>query len=338
MLSTSSSRLRADATLVTPLQQAVSAQPPPTRIGKLRSLLPLVVSACLLAALASTHDLEAVAAAFRDAALGRYLVLLLLLTTIMLVGDTIFMALTFRWLTGVGDLGTMVRIRGASYLLAIVGIFAGMGGLVLYMKRRFGVPMARSSGIMLLELLTEVGSLGTLALLAGLVISTAPAQAATPIQGALAVGAAAVVFYLLCFGLSRVSRLRGKASRGSTLDVFHELTAGQFLGLYGLKLVQNLSHGVFIVAAMPCFGVDVPHLVGVAFAQVVALARGLPISAFGIGVDQLSFSTLFSAWDPGSGSQVLAFSLAYTFSVLVARGLIGLIFIGGVLQKLRESP
>ncbi len=45
---------------------------------------------------------------------------------------------------------------------------------------------------------------------------------------------------------------------------------------------------------------------------------------FGVGVDQVTFPTLFAPWDPSGGESVLAFSIVYTFALVLGRGLLGL--------------
>ena len=73
----------------------------------------------------------------------------------------------------------------------------------------------------------------------------------------------------------------------------------------------------------------------VGFTQVVLLVRGLPVTAFGIGADQVSIPAMFGPWDEPTG-QVLAFSVAYTFALFAGRAVLCLPFVGQVLSEVRQ--
>jgi hypothetical protein len=301
---------------------------------RVKAIAPWLVSALLLAYPLATTDLHAVAAAFAQADYVRHAILLALFASLTLLVDGYYLCLAFRWLCGVGRYRDLVRARGAAYLLTIVSAFVGLGGLVAYMKRVHGVSYQRGSGVVLVELLHEVGALGTWAVLGVFWIEHAMPSIAPMVEPARSFGYGAVLFFLACFILSRVDPFGDKAPR--VLSVFRELSARQFWALYAIKLFQNVFHGVFVAFTVIGFQIATPPSAGFALSHVVRMVRGLPVSAFGLGVDQVSFAGLFGAWD-ASGSRILAYSLVYTFSMFVARALLGLLFVRGIFSDFRSG-
>jgi hypothetical protein len=305
----------------------------PARGARWRHLLPWALSLGLMGAVLAGHDLAAVLEGIARAQLGLYVALLVVYLAGALACDAFYLWLSFRWFAACGPYLEMVRARGAAYLLSIVSMFVGMGGLVVYMHRRHGVPYRRGGAVMLNELLHELGALGALACLASFVVNDAAAVGYARLFGQWAFGA-----YLACFLASRLTRhLHSGRDRTATLAIFADQSASQFCRLLIIKLALNAWHGLFIGLALGAFGVDVPLLLAVAGTQIIHLARNLPLSAFGIGVDQVAFPAIFSFWDPTGGAYVLGFSVVYTFALILGRGLVGLVFIRGVIDLAREQ-
>jgi len=79
--------------------------------------------------------------------------------------------------------------------------------------------------------------------------------------------------------------------------------------------------------------------VSLSFMQVIHLTRALPVSAFGIGVDQIAITFLFQAWEPdGKEGHLLAASMVFTFTLIAGRALLGVPFVKGVYDDLIERP
>jgi hypothetical protein len=314
-----------------------------SRASTLKAVAPWLVSALLLAYPFATTDLGAVAVALGRADFVRYAATLALFAVLTLLVDGGYLALAFRWACGAGSYRDLVRARGASYLLTIVSAFVGLGGLVAYMKRVHGVGYERGTGVALMELLHEVGALGTWAVLGLLWIEHTAPELLPFVAPARSFGYGAMLFFVACFALSRVPLSRLPLARGPgdgklhrILSVFRDISTLRFFTLYLVKLVQNAIHGVFVALSLVSFGILAPETAGFALSQIVRMVRGLPVSAFGIGVDQLTFAVLFEPWDQ-TGVRILAFSLVYTFSMVVARGLLGLCFLRGVVGAWRNS-
>lgn len=307
----------------------------------LKALAPWVMSLGILAWVLLSQDLEAVAES-----LGRadYLSFFSGLTVFLAAGltlDATYYFVSFRWLAGVGRFWEMFRARAATELLMVISLVAGLGGMLVYANRRYQAPLRRASAIMLNELLQEVGALGCLTILAALLVSPAQLEvdASEPLHAAKWFAIGTLGFYLFCVLLSRLYKiLPQRLQFKSFLDLFMEISMVQYGSFLGLKITKNVAHAVFVVVGLWSFGIEVPFIVGLAFAQIVFMVRGLPVSAFGIGVDQLTYPALFGPWEPaGQPGQVLAFSMVYTFSLLLGRGLLGLPFVQRVVSEMRKK-
>ena len=301
--------------------------------GGLKKGLPWAVSLSLFFWVYQTTDLNGVEQTFATANYAVFGMLLVgyILTAWLL--DALYLYLAYGWLTNTGEFVTLCRVRAASYLLAIINMFVGMGGLVVFMKKRYGVPLQRGTGVVITELLLEVGAFGLLALCAIMLTATPHIPA---IESVTMFGFGATGFFVSCFLVSRIFRhFIHSRDRTKPLAAVADLRATQFFSLFLLKIVYNLFHGLFIGLALHSFAIYVPLDISTAFTQVIQLVRNLPVAAFGIGVDQFSFTYLFSAWEQSSG-QILAFSMLYTTSTILTRALLGLVFAPGIIREFQE--
>jgi hypothetical protein len=302
--------------------------------SSLKSWLPWVISAGLLSWVYLSNDMADIAKGLATADYWSYGLLLTVFVLCSWLMDSFYLTVSYSWLAGKGSFIPILRARAASYLLAIVSNFVGMGGIVFFMKKRFGVKLTRGTGIMVLELLQEVGAFGILSLAALLFMMQLDDAL---VQTIFNFGIGTVLFYIACFLTSRVFRhYILNRDREKALAVVADLPATKFAALLGIKVVYNLMHGIFVGLAFHCFYLDVPLVFAAASTQVIQLVRSLPVFVFGIGVDQISFSYLFAPWEIVSG-QVIAFSVIYTFSMVFSRGLLGLIFTPGIIKEFQKD-
>ena len=303
-------------------------------ISALKFSLPWLVSGLLLYWVFKQHDLYAVFNAFEHAQVFAFLLVTLAYLLGTLVVDSVYLHISFGYLAQSGSFVEMLRVRAAAYVLTIINMFVGLGGVVVYMHRRHGVSIKRGSGIMLVELLQEVGAMALVVLLATVFLVD---QSSPHILQAIEAAWWLLGFYGAAFLVSRVSRyLSPNSTRQDIFRTFDDLQSGQFFKLLGIKIIQNLIHGVYIVLALLTFGIDVPKQSAVAFAQIIQLARNMPLNAFGIGVDQLTFATLFTPFETLVG-QVVAFSMAYTFAILFGRAFLGFVYLPHAMKILGEE-
>lgn len=313
------------------------------RAGRVvRGLFPWAVSGAIIAYIAFTEDMGALFHAISRARLDVYLEVVAPFLAVLLFLESVYLYFGFRWFAGAGRFWDLFRARAALYLLTIMSIFVGLGGIVLYGRRRYGISYSVNTAIVLNELLHELASQCLLAMMVGLVLPAAliPDSALYQVRGVMLVGMGGVGFYLLCVLVSRVSRwLPESFPRVAALDPFVDLALWQYGACFAIKLAQNLVYGFFLHGLLLAFGIHPPLIASLAFMQVIHLTRAIPVSAFGIGVDQIAFEVLFGPWAPeGGAGAVLAASLVFTFTMIAGRALLGLPFVGGVWRDLVESP
>jgi hypothetical protein len=209
----------------------------------------------------------------------------------------------------------------------------------VWAHKKYGIPGKDAAGAMVVDLLHEVAALGTLALAAVLMIprDSLPASASGQLDAIGTFAGGCLGFYAVCVASSLGWRFVPERFHHQTLlTVFTKLAPHQFAALWALKVVKNLAMGLFVTAGLVCFGMAVPAVVGVGFTQVILLVRGLPVTAFGLGVDQMSIPAMFGPWDEPAG-QVLAFSVAYTFALFAGRAVLGIPFVGRVMAEVRQE-
>lgn len=295
-----------------------------------------MVSAAILAHVVATQDFHAAGAALAGASHGAYLALLAIFLVAVLLLDAAYVYAAARWLAGVGSFGDLLRARAATYLLVVVNFLVGLGGLAFYLRRRYGVPAVRGASIAATELVQDLGAMGALTVVAVALAPRAQGGSAAPLRAAALVGAACAGAWGLAFLLSRLGGLLAPRARPpALLAPLCEASAARWLGLFALKLAKCALFAAFVVAALRCFGLRPPIATAVALGQLALLAHGLPVSAFGLGVDQVTFPALFGAFEAGHPGRALAFSLVYTASLLCGRIALALPFVRGVARDMR---
>lgn len=320
---------------------------------RVRAILPWLISGSLLGYALYSYDLGEVANSFRQAKAFPYIIWAILLIIFWLFTQSLFIYLCLKWFITAKSPSSsnesadapinfqytgIVRAYAASYVLHLLNFFLAYGGLVVFFNRRYGVSYKRGSAVMMMTLLHATGALG---LLAWLCVKLVPPElvsetAAQQLELAGTVGFFALVYYLVCFIASRIGRfIPGSRDRDHFFTPFIWTPAYAWPILLCIHLVQMGTHGLFTILTMPAFGLHPPELATLAFTQVVTMTRGLPISALGIGLDQVTIPFLFQGFgDPG---KLLAFSIAYTFSQIMVRFIIGLPFFNQATKEMFEK-
>jgi len=305
-------------------------------------LLPWIISGGLVLYVVLTEDMAAVLEALGKGDLILFLGVVIPFLITLLLLETVFLFYGFRWFADVGKLLDLFRARAATYLLTIISVFVGLGGLVLYGKRRYGISYSMGTTIVLNELLHELASQCTLAMMVGLALPllVVPAAALKQVNGVTIVGMIGVGVYIVIILVTMVFRhfLKGYGTI-AIFDPFSDISIQQYAIFLTIKLIQNILYGFFLAGLLYAFGIKPPLIVCIAFMQIIHLTRAIPVSAFGIGVDQVAIPFLFRAWEPaGSSGLLLACSLVFTFTLIFGRALLGVPFLKGVFDDLVKNP
>jgi hypothetical protein len=297
----------------------------------IRRALPWAVGAAIIAYLVWRIEVDPLAGALSRAHLSIYLPALVLFVYLNFLVDTQNLhAILAHFNHGIRFSESMV-IRGASYLLMIVDYTLGMGSIIYYLKRYRGIPVVRGTGLMFyLNYVTHV-SLLILAiagcLLVGVASSPWPARIAPTCSALLAVAVALVAALKLLPDFSFLKKVK----QSDLMKVFIETPAPVFCLHTAFRCLFYGTFVIFFYAGVRSFNMDIPLVALLAYVPVILLVISVPISAFGLGTSQAAMLVLFS--DYGSQAQILAFSLAYSASIVVLRGAIGALYYGIITRR-----
>jgi hypothetical protein len=298
----------------------------PETSRRLRGFLPWVVALAILAVLFRTVDLGALRDVARHVSLGLWIPFVVVYTVASLLADSFAAWVIYR--RSLPDvplrLGETIRMRGATYLLAVVHYGAGQGGMAYFLKRYYDVPLGRAAGAVILTMGTNAITIAAFAIL-GILLGGAPAS--PELRTVVLLIGAAVPIYLGVIAwrpgfLDRVSLLR---------PLFEAGVRGHLvIGAARVPHFAVLLAGHFI--AMRFFGVVVPVSQAIALLPLVFIINVLPISVSGLGTGQATSVLLFSRFAPGldaaaRAAPVLGYSLGLFVSGSLAQALLGLVFL-----------
>ncbi|MGH0038397.1 MAG: lysylphosphatidylglycerol synthase domain-containing protein [Myxococcota bacterium] len=290
---------------------------------RLRRVLPFAVSGALLVFVLARADLAAAWAVLDARALARLGVSLALFSVVSLALEAVCLARVVA-ASGAKLPGlAAARIKAASYLLGLLNYALGAAAVSVLLRRRAGVPLARSAGmVFLISLVDLVCLLGWAALGASLLDASRPGLRAGLVPAVVA-GA------VLGFALLRARFSLGPLDALRRLEIFAAARTAEsrlLAGLAALRLAFVGSLVALVGAVLWSFGIEVP-VSRVLFAGPVLLAvSALPVAVAGLGTAQVAFVALFDAF--ASADALLAASLALSGGLIVIRSALGLLFAG----------
>ena len=317
----------------TPSEDAESK--PPTRLGGgwrvARRVLPWLVAAGLLTWVFWGVPLQDFVDALGRGQFTWYVPAMLVCMTCIFLADTVAISKTFSWFTTHIPFRTVLKIRGASYLMSVINYNLGQGAIVVFAKRAKGVPYGRAAGTVLLLMGVSLVVLILLSTV-GLFVSDAPkAMAFRPYVIALL---SAFGVYLIIVAVK--PRFLARWSVAQPM-----LDAG--LGGHLAAIAVRFPHLLLVFSAhymtMRAFGIDIPVLAFVSTMPFISLMSAIPISPQGLGTTQYAAVYFFASFAPGTVAEQKATVLAYslTTSVLAILFMLttGLVFLRSGMELLR---
>jgi uncharacterized membrane protein YbhN (UPF0104 family) len=288
-----------------------------------KRLLPIVVAGGILIYLFWHIDIRLCWNALLNADMLVYVPAMLTLIAITFLLDTQNLAATLEHFHYPLSWKNAFTLRGVTYLIMTIDYSVGMGVLIYYLKKHLGIPMMRSTGLM-----TFFNGITQKALvymsIAGLIILS-PASALLNNLLTLFIGFAVVDFLFIVALKKLPSRgLALKIKNLNLLKVFHEASWRTYAVLLFWRIVYYSVFIVFFYFAVRTFNMQIPLIALIAYVPIILLVISLPIAPGGFGTAQATMLILFK--DYGSNTDIMAFGLTYTTSILVLRYLIGLSF------------
>jgi hypothetical protein len=291
-----------------------------SRIG-LPKLLPIAVSAAALVWLLRDIDLHSM-----SAALTAHVAAIMTPALVAFSGATLWIeAVSIRRMLAKPppDFGlwTAARIKCASYLPGLLHYTLGVGGLAVLLRRRTGLSLGESLGLVLLISTTD------------LIIALAAASSAAAWLGverrAVSIGIVAMVVVAFFGGLALVRSPAplGVFERVRALSIFEGLRrmpSGRLAELFTLRVLFSACFVAGCASAFAAFDVPAPPARLIAGIMIVALVAALPIAVAGLGTSQAAFVYLFG--DVAPAERLLAMSLVLSFGIITLRTAMGVCF------------
>lgn len=229
---------------------------------------------------------------------------------------------------------TMI-VRGASYLLMIIDYTLGMGSIAYYLHTFKNIPLLRGMGLMFLLNYTTQVSLSLMAIAGTFLAVDAP----SPWLDRVTVVCAALLAFCIIF----VAVLKfipdftfiKKVKQNDLFKIYIETSYPVYLINIFYRCVFYSTFILFFYVAVRAFNIAIPFSALVAYVPVILLIVSIPISAFGLGTLQAAMLVLFK--DYGSPAQILAFSLAYSASIILIRGIIGAYFYSIITRRVSNN-
>ncbi len=212
-------------------------------------------------------------------------------------------------------------IRGASYLLMIIDYTLGMGSIAYYLNKLKSIPLLRGMGLMFLLNYTTQVSLTLMAIVGTFLAADTSSAWLEKIAVICAALLAFCVLSVLLIKYLPDFRYIRKIKQNDLFKIYIETSFPTYIINIGYRCVFYATFILFFYVAIRAFNIEIPFTALIAYVPVILLVISIPISAFGLGTSQAAMLLLFK--DYGSPAQILAFSLVYSASIIIVRGLIG---------------
>lgn len=283
-------------------------------------LVPWVLTILILGAIFWRVPLRNVYAALDTARLLPFLALTAGFNVVWCLMDTFVLTRMVTWFHGAVRFKDLLPVRATSYLLSIVNMQLAQGAVAVYIHRRFRTPLGEIGSTMVMLILLEAT---VLVLFASIGAMAFPGGMPWEIWvAALGLAFAWLGLLVLAAGDSAIGRrFQGVA----LLRTFRRSRWPQGLLILGLKAVIFMLSLLVHYEALPLFGIEVPLRVLFVFLPVVYFVSALPITVGQLGTAQAAWIFFFGTYS--SEADLLAYSLAYQASFVLAQTALGLIFL-----------
>jgi hypothetical protein len=283
-------------------------------VTKLRSALPWLCGAALLALLFARVDAAATLEALRAAELRLYAPIAVAFTGFWLALDAFVLRGLFARVGAHLCFGAMVHARAATYPWMALSFDLANAALVAGIRKRSGAPVPSLVGAMIAHYVCDLVALSTIAAAAALALSGPYTAALRPVV----IGLALVAVGVLVGGRLGVSAL----GRGKLTEALRAFRPRDLARVVALRWIFYASFAVFVWLTLPCFALRAPFLDVLARMPLVQSVAALPIAPGGIGTTQAAMVALFAGFGPPA--RWLAYSLVYGATLVVLRVPLGL--------------
>ncbi len=323
---------------------------PPSRLQRLRRVVPFAGAGLLLAYFAWTADLSAAAAAVGQADIALVVAVLLLGTGVTWIFDSLCLVwlievtLGGRGRPGGAGLREMAPLKAASYVLNIINYNAATLGMAWVVSRRKAVGFIESAAALAVLSYLDLVALAGL-VVAGLIVAPETFAGHADIQQAMTWTAASIFAVAVVLLLLLQSRLSlGPLERLRSLSIVRPLAAlspSRMLVGVALRAAFVMCYVVIHYWMMRAFGMSPTWGSLLVIVPVLTVVGVVPISVSGIGTTQVLARTLYAAFvtDGRPADPVIdAWSTLTIFGFILVRVLLALPFLSRIQDEVRTRP
>jgi hypothetical protein len=300
----------------------------------LKRTLPWVVGCSILAYLIWRFDFYALLDALAHADVVLYAAVLIVFIIVNFLADAQNLYAIFSLYHTPIPFRDSVTIRGASYLLMIIDYTLGMGSVVYYLKQYKNISVSLGTGLMIFSFYITHVSLKLMALFGYVFTLDRPSPLLDKIA-LICVVWLAIDFVIMVFWKNLPNRSFFKKLNFSFVKVFKESSVKVIALNTAYRCVFYFTSTLFFFFAAKTFHMDIPFSAMAAYVPAILLVISIPISAFGLGTSQAAM--LFFFKDYGSPAQILAFSLVYSASVIIGRGIVGAYYYSIITRRISNK-
>jgi uncharacterized membrane protein YbhN (UPF0104 family) len=287
-----------------------------------KKILPWVAAFLILGYLFYRIDMRQFFIAFSTAKLYLFWPALLIFIVAGYLLDSQNLTVILREFNHKATFREMLGIRGITYLLMVINYSLGLGGIIYYFKQNFGIPLVRCISLMIFYNQLSAISLFVLGLIGCLLV---PGSAL--ITNALIYFLSSIAILLGSILIAKILPGKGILLKVKNLDVVKIFAETKWTGYFYLVFWRFVYFSTFIFFFY--FGVRAFHMeISLAsmffFGSVIVIISSMPFTPFGLGTVQAAMLYFFK--DYSSEPNIMAFGITYSTSLVLFRGLIGLLY------------
>lgn len=266
-----------------------------------------------------------------------FIPLVLFMFPFFFIIDSVAHNMVFNWFNCRTDFREVLYARGATYILNLLNFFVGQGGMAVWLsrKKKVGLKEATSSVIFLMTLdfatLMFFSTVGVVFFLEDIRLTDffSFSDEGTLIRFCL-ITSVVLLLFIFIWIRKPDTRLARVLFRGPWV-VFDRTTPRHFGIIFMLKV------GIFIIdmvgywLGLKTFGVDIPFILVFTYLPLIFLIGAIPITVLHLGTTQAAWLWFFR--DYISEPVILAYTLLMSFSYIVIRMTVGLIFLSRVYRE-----
>ncbi len=255
--------------------------------------------------------------------------------------DAAFTVKSFEWFHRPLPLKDYVVVKAASYLLAMINISLGAGGVFIYFIRKTGIKARKQVGLFGFRLSVSASGFVALFTLYALLMLVFGEEHTEKMRWDIALPVIAAVFLILLewclfwiWGRGVVlKRLRWREN-ATLWRAFRESRLRHWAAgwLYTQPPIILNFLGLYVVARS--FGIDAPFLYFIFWIPALTMFAALPVAFGGFGTTTAAWVAFFAPY--GDPSAIAAATIFIPLVKLLSRSILGLVFLPAATRELTE--